>query len=188
MADRLRADARRNHALILAVAEDEVARRGAEASLEQIARTAGVGSATVRRHFPTRHALLEAVSGKRIAALCARAADLAAHDDSRAALMEWLSEVVTYCVTARGLAVALAYRESDPLGDNTCAATLAQAGTPLLERAVADGGVAGGVSVLDLIALAVGVTLATEHGPDPLPRAHRLFEIAMAGVGGPAPV
>ena len=57
-----RADARRNYARILAVAEAEVAEHGANASLEQIARVAGVGSATVRRHFPTRRALLDAVA------------------------------------------------------------------------------------------------------------------------------
>lgn len=73
-----RADARRNYARILEVAEAEVAAHGANASLEQIARTAGVGSATVRRHFPTRHALLEAVSRERIALLAARAQELAA--------------------------------------------------------------------------------------------------------------
>ncbi len=48
-----RSDARRNYQRILAVAEAEVAAHGADASQEQIARTAGVGSATVRRHFPT---------------------------------------------------------------------------------------------------------------------------------------
>ncbi|MFE3383193.1 TetR/AcrR family transcriptional regulator, partial [Streptomyces anulatus] len=48
-----RSDARRNYSRILAVAEAEVARHGAAASLEQVARTAGVGSATVRRHCPT---------------------------------------------------------------------------------------------------------------------------------------
>ncbi|MBK3582736.1 helix-turn-helix transcriptional regulator, partial [Streptomyces sp. MBT57] len=71
-----RSDARRNYSRILAVAEAEVARHGAAASLEQVARTAGVGSATVRRHFPTRQALLEAVFQERIQALCERADQL----------------------------------------------------------------------------------------------------------------
>ena len=109
MPERQRADARRNYARILAVAEEEVAAHGAGASLEQIARTAGVGSATVRRHFPTRRALLEAVSRERIEALCARAHELTGTGDSRDALLEWLSDVVAYCVSARGLAAALAY-------------------------------------------------------------------------------
>lgn len=69
-----RADARRNYLRILAVAEEEVAAHGADASFEQIARTAGVGSATVRRHFPSRLALLETVSRERVEALRAHAA------------------------------------------------------------------------------------------------------------------
>ncbi|EFL01676.1 LOW QUALITY PROTEIN: TetR family transcriptional regulator, partial [Streptomyces sp. SPB78] len=79
-----RADARRNYARILAVAEAEVAERGADASLEHIARTAGVGSATVRRHFPNRRALLEAVFHERIEALRVRAEALTEAEDSRA--------------------------------------------------------------------------------------------------------
>lgn len=102
MPERQRADARRNYTRILAVAEEEVATHGADASLEQIARTAGVGSATVRRHFPTRRALLEAVSQKRIEALCVRAHELTGKGDSRNALLEWLDDVVAYSVSARG--------------------------------------------------------------------------------------
>ena len=111
-----RADARRNHARILAVAEEEVAAHGADASLEHIARRAGVGSATVRRHFPTRSRPLEAVSRTRIDALCRPADELAHGEDAREALLAWLTDVVGYCVTARGLAVALAYdpAEGDP--------------------------------------------------------------------------
>jgi AcrR family transcriptional regulator len=175
-----RADARRNYARILAVAQEEVAAHGADASLEQIARTAGVGSATVRRHFPTRRALLEAVSAHRIEALCARARDLAAAEDGRAALLTWMGEVVAYCVDARGLAAALSY--DGDIHDNGCATALEKAGRPLLR----DGAVADGVTVADLIALAVGITLATEHHRDPAGRAQRLFRLAVAGLGPPA--
>ncbi|MFC6094643.1 TetR family transcriptional regulator [Saccharothrix sp. BKS2] len=184
MPDRQRADARRNYARILAVAEAEVAAHGAGASLEQIARTAEVGSATVRRHFPTRRALLEAVSRERIEALAARAHDLTGRDDSRDALLEWLGEVVAYCVSARGLAAALAYDgvEPDPVHENSCSAALEEAAGPLLRRAARDGAVATGVTVSDLITLAVGIVLATEHHPDPAARADRLFRLAVAGL------
>ncbi|WP_236791073.1 TetR/AcrR family transcriptional regulator [Amycolatopsis sp. GM8] len=184
MPEHHRADARRNYALILAVAEEEVAVHGAGASLEQIARTAGVGSATVRRHFPTRRALLEAVSRKRIDALCGRARELDGQGDSRSALLEWLGEVVTYCVSARGLAPALAYDGTgpDPARENQCSAALEEAGSPLLRRAAQDGAVAKGVTVADLIALIVGIALTTEHYPDPAAQADRLFRLAMAGV------
>ncbi|MEV0219088.1 helix-turn-helix domain-containing protein [Streptomyces sp. NPDC050704] len=184
MPDRQRADARRNYTRILAVAEEEVAAQGAAASLEQIARTAEVGSATVRRHFPTRRALLEAVSRKRIEALCARAHDLTGKDDSRDALLEWLGDVVAYCVRARGLAAALAYdgAGSDPVHENACSAALEEAADPLLRRARQDGAVVAGVTVTDLITLVVGIALATEHYPDPAARAERLFRLAVAGL------
>ncbi len=180
MSDGQRADARRNYARILAVAEEEVAAHGAGASLEQIARTANVGSATVRRHFPTRRALLEAVSAHRIEALCARAAELTGKGDSRASLIEWLDEVVAYCVSARGLAAALAY--DGPVHENSCSSALENAGEPLLRRAAGDCVVAPEVTVGDLIAVIVGIVLATEHHPDPAARADRLFRLTVAGL------
>ncbi len=184
MSEPRRADARRNYARVLAVAEEQVATHGAGASLEQIARVAGVGSATVRRHFPTRRALLEAVSRKRIDALCDRARDLAGATNSRSALLDWLSEVVAYCVGARGLAVALSYDTAagDPVHDNTCGAALEEAGEPLLRRAVRDGAIAPAVSVSELITLIVGIALATENGADPAAHADRLFRLAVEGV------
>lgn len=184
MPDRQRADARRNYTRILAVAEEEVAAQGADASLEQIARIAGVGSATVRRHLPTRRALLEAVSQKRIEALCVRAHDLTGKGDSRNALLEWLHGVVAYCVSARGLAAALAYdgAGADPVHENTCSAALEEAAEPLLRRAAQDGAVATDVTVKDLITLIVGIALATEYYPDPAGQADRQFRLAVAGL------
>ncbi|MGH3374268.1 MAG: TetR/AcrR family transcriptional regulator [Actinoallomurus sp.] len=184
MPDRQRADARRNYTRILAVAEEEVAAHGADASLEQIARTTGVGSATVRRHFPTRRALLEAVSAKRIEVLCVRAQALTGTSDSRTALLEWLADVVAYCVSARGLAAVLIYdgADPDPVHQNACSAKLEEAGAPLLRRAVQDGAVATGVTITDLITLIVGIVLATEHHPDPALTADRLFGLAVAGL------
>ncbi|SES39921.1 TetR/AcrR family transcriptional regulator [Actinokineospora terrae] len=183
MPERQRADARRNYAQILAVAEAEVAVHGANASLEQIARTAAVGSATVRRHFPTRRALLEAVSRKRIEALSVRARELTGRGDSRDALLDWLSDVVAYSVSARGLAAALTY--DAPVHENSCSAAMEQAGEPLLRRAIQDGAVAAEVTVADLITLVVGIVLATEHHPDHATRADRLFRLAVAGLSPP---
>ncbi|SEQ92926.1 transcriptional regulator, TetR family [Lentzea xinjiangensis] len=181
MADQQRADARRNHERILAVAEREVAAHGAGASLEQIARVAGVGSATVRRHFPTRQALLEAVSSQRIEALCERARELTGTGDSRDALLTWLTDVVAYCVSARGLATALAY-EADPTHGNSCAAAIEEAARPLLRRAIDDGAVSGEVTVAELVAVIVGIAMATEHHRDPAGAADRLFALTVAGI------
>jgi AcrR family transcriptional regulator len=180
MPDQQRADARRNYARVLAAAEGEVATHGAGASLEQIARVAGVGSATVRRHFPTRRALLEAVSHQRVATLCARADELTRADDSRSALLDWLGDVVAYCVTARGLAEALAY--DGDVHKNSCSAALEEAADPLLRRAAQDDAVSDEITVEDLITFSVGIALATEHYPDPPAQADRLLHLAIAGL------
>ncbi|WNI26682.1 TetR family transcriptional regulator [Streptomyces sp. ITFR-16] len=179
-----RSDARRNYAHILAVAEAEVAARGAQASLEQIARTAGVGSATVRRHFPTRKALLEAVFRQRVHALCERARTLCGEQDSRAALLEWLRELLAYSLAARGLADVLAYQPlQDEAAQDSCAADLGAAGDALLRRAIADRGVRADITIDDLLTLIIGIALATEKYSDPAARADRAFRIAVAGIG-----
>ena len=179
-----RADARRNHARLLAVAEEEIAAHGADASLEQIARVAGVGSATVRRHFPHRRALLDAVFRGRIETLCSRARDLADADDARAALVEWLRALTEYAASTRGLAVALT-RDLEALPDagheNACATVLSEAGEPLVRRAAETGAVAPGATAADLVTLITGIALATEHHPDPVAEADRLLGLTMAG-------
>ncbi|WP_329109190.1 TetR/AcrR family transcriptional regulator [Micromonospora sp. NBC_01699] len=180
-----RADARRNYARLLAVAEEEIAAYGADASLEQIARIAGVGSATVRRHFPSRHALLEAVFAARIEILCAHARDLTGAADTRAALLEWLSAVTSSAASIRGLAMALTRDQTadpDEPHEHCATAQLTEAGEPLVRRAVQAGAVASGVTLTDLLTLITGIALATEHHPDPATEANRLFDLAVTGV------
>ncbi|OPF72820.1 TetR family transcriptional regulator [Streptomyces antioxidans] len=181
-----RADARRNYARILAVAEEEVATHGADASLEQIARTAGVGSATVRRHFPTRHALLEAVFRERIQALATRAHELSEADDIRAALLDWLGALTVYSATVQGLATALLRAgELDPDHANPCVTPLAEAGEPLLRRAEQAGAVPPGVTPVDLVTLIAGIALAAQHHPDPATEATRLLHLTVTGISPP---
>ncbi|MGW1429253.1 TetR/AcrR family transcriptional regulator [Streptomyces sp. NPDC002431] len=182
-----RADARRNYLRLLAVAEEEIASHGAEASFERIARTAGVGSATVRRHFPSRRALLEAVSRERVEALRTHAQELTSRPgfEPRAALLEWLGEVVAYCVRAHGLAVLLSYEGSPQ--DNSCSATLQEAADLLLDHAVRDGAVDPGVTAADLIALAAGLAMATEHHPDSTASAQRLLRLTTLGLSPETP-
>ncbi|MDL9948160.1 TetR/AcrR family transcriptional regulator [Gordonia sp. ABSL11-1] len=179
-----RSDARRNYTHILAVAEAEVASQGAQASLEQIARAAGVGSATVRRHFPTRKALLDAVFKQRVDALCDRAHTLCTERDSRSALVEWLHELLSYSVAARGLADVLSYQ---PLQDGTtqdsCAAAIGAAGAVLLGRAIDDQAVRADITIEDLLIAVVGIALATENYTDPATQADRAFQLTVAGIG-----
>lgn len=181
----LRADAQRNYARLLTVAVAEIAAHGADASLEQIARAAGVGSATARRHFPSRRALLEAVFRERVETLCALARELTGRADTRAALLEWLSAVTTSASTIRGLAVALnrdLAADADAAQGSCASAQLTDAGDPLVRRAVQDGAVAPGVTITDLLTLVTGIALATEHHPNPAAEADRLLGLTVAGV------
>jgi AcrR family transcriptional regulator len=180
-----RADARRNYALLLAVASEAVATHGADASLEQIARTAGVGSGTVRRHFPTRHALLAAVFHDRIEALCDRARELAAHVPAREALLEWLALFVAEAATIGGLATALNRDRTGGApgspGEVYCATDqLVGAGEPLVRRA-ADA-LTPGATITDLLALCTGIALATEGHANPAAEAERLLALTIAGI------
>ncbi|MEV6459869.1 TetR/AcrR family transcriptional regulator [Streptomyces albidoflavus] len=186
-----RSDAERNYRRILTVAEAEIAELGAAASIERVARTAGLGSATVRRHFPTRQALLEAVFAERAQALQARAAELTGESDSRAALLSWLRDFTDYAVSARGFADVLAYEPpAGADGDDgdteaapaSCGTTLEAALAPLLARAQREGAARPEASCHDLVTAVAGIALATEHHRDPAAQAARLLELFVAGL------
>ena len=178
-----RADAKRNYAHILGVAQEEVAAHGADASLERIARVAGVGSATVRRHFPGRRALLEAVFREQTETLCLHARDLMGRSDPRAALLDWLDALAAYIASARGLAVTLLPDGMvDQDGGSSCSTELSAAAQPLVQRAAQAGAVASGVTATDLITLIVGIVLATENCSDPAGETTRLLVLALNGI------
>jgi AcrR family transcriptional regulator len=178
----MRADARRNRDAIVAVAGTVVAEQGAAASLEEIARRAGVGSATLHRHFPDRHALLEAVFADRVAVLCGTAADMLAAPEPGAALVTWLRAVVAHATANRGLgAVLVAHGE---LGSR-CHAEITAAGQALLARARRAGAVHPAAVIEDLLALANAISLAGQDDPD---RADRLVTLLVDGVTGQAGV
>ena len=89
-----RSHARRNHELLVAAAREVFAERGVEASLEEIARRAGVGTGTLYRHFATRDALVEAVFERRIGELIAVAEIAAAEPDGWRALVGYLEQTL----------------------------------------------------------------------------------------------
>src|SRR6266567_3379071 len=104
----MRADARRNYERLLKGALEAFGEQGADtASLEEIARRAGVGIGTLYRHFPTRQALLEAVYRDQVDALGIRAAELMRTDPPGTALAQWLEALVTFGRTKRRLTSAL---------------------------------------------------------------------------------
>lgn len=99
----LRADARRNRDRILNTAVHHFAAHGIGASLEEIARDAGVGDGTLYRHFPSREALLASALRDRQEELIARAAEAREIKDSAAALDAWMAALQDYLRTFNGL-------------------------------------------------------------------------------------
>ena len=174
----MRADARRNYDRILAVATETVARDGAEVSLEEIARRAGVGSATLHRHFASRTALLQVVFHDRVEALAARAGALAGDPDPAAALITWLRELGAYASTTRGLPVSLLQSALD----NDCHAMLADAGRELLTRAQGATDIRPDITIEDLIALVTAIALAGERTAGTGGESDRLLVLALHGI------
>ncbi|MCK2218759.1 TetR/AcrR family transcriptional regulator [Actinomadura sp. ATCC 31491] len=183
----MRADARRNHDRLLAAAAEAVAEQGAEASLEEIARRAGVGSATLHRHFPSRQRLLEALFRGKVEALCAAAGELAARLAPGPALDAWLRAVAAHAVSNRGLAAALLRggQDGDPTLGATCHTMITETGADLLARARRAGAVRPEVGVTDLLKLVNAIALAAEGEPDGAAQAERLLTLALDGVRPP---
>ncbi|MGW1993870.1 TetR/AcrR family transcriptional regulator [Embleya sp. NPDC001921] len=177
----MRADARRNVEKLVAAAGALIAEYGADASLEEVARRAGVGSATLHRHFPSRQALLEAVFKDRVEALCAKADDVLAEPDPGRALSTWLHAVGAHAVANRGLGASL-MRDGDPGLGETCHDMITKAGDALLVRAQAAGAVRPDITITRLLKLVGAIALATEQDVDGPVEADLLLSIAIDGV------
>src|ERR1043166_296671 len=103
----MRADARRNYERLLEQARIAFADFGVDASLDEIARRAGVASGTLYRHFPTRLDLIEAVLSDQIAQLVDLRRRLLTAEDEFDALSTWLRAVLRHGLTYRGLSAAV---------------------------------------------------------------------------------
>ena len=130
-----RADARRNYERLIAAAREAFTEDDRSASLEDIARRAGVGIGTLYRHFPRRQDLLEAVYVEEVDALCRSAVDLAGEPPWEA-LVAWLHRFVDYMATKQALAEELlVYTDRDADVFKTCRSNMYAGGEPLLVRA-----------------------------------------------------
>lgn len=170
-----RKDAARNYDALLTAAREAFSEHGAEASLEDIARRAGVGIGTLYRNFPTRRDLFESVYADEVNALC-RAAVEAADQDPWEALTGWLNRFTGYMVTKRAIREALD-DESDIF--MACRESMYAAGGPLLERAQKAGVARTDMDFGDLLRMVAGIT-ATAFDDDA--QRDRVLAIALDGV------
>ncbi|MEU8803571.1 helix-turn-helix domain-containing protein [Spirillospora sp. NPDC048819] len=172
----VRADVRRNRARLLAAAREMFQRDGAGASLEGVARLAGVGIGTLYRHFPTRQDLLEALLCDAYDRLAAHARELMASPAPGDALADWLHAFITQVTTFRGMAAAAVTSLRD---ERPASRAMREAGEALFARAQEAGDVPPQTAFIDALRLAGAIATVTEHDPD---AAGRLLSLAAAGV------
>ncbi|MGW4805159.1 TetR/AcrR family transcriptional regulator [Kitasatospora sp. NPDC004272] len=166
----LRKDAARNWERIVAVARDLVD-QGTALQLNDVARRAGVGVATVYRHFATPEALLETVAAPCLEALAAHGRQARTEADPRRALEDFLARIVEAQVTDAALA-PVAASSSDALPRTTeLKSSLTSTGTALLDRAREAGAVRCDLAATDLVPLMCGIAHAVNvHGGTPADR------------------
>ncbi len=178
----MRADAEKNRSQILTVARDVVAEHGVDASMRDIARRAGVGLATLLRHFPTREALFEALLCTRLDALTRRATELELTTSADEALLSWFRELVEFTQSSRGVVAMMAAAHTNP--DSalyaSCAAVHA-AGARLLLRAQAEGTARPDMNGDDLFALITALGWAVDQ-PSFAPRADHLVHLVASAI------
>ncbi len=178
-----RADARANRVRILDVADDVFGEGGESASTEEVARLAGVGIATVFRHFPTKAALLEAVLARRFDRLREQAEALFDAADPGQAFLGFFRHLVADAPAKIGIAEALLEAGGDGGGEAAQGSTeLRRAFGALLQRAQQAGVIRDDAALPEVYALLVGVSRAAAHEyPDEQVRA-RMLTIVFDGL------
>jgi AcrR family transcriptional regulator len=177
-----RADAERNRVRLLETAKAVFAEKGSAASLDEIARIAGVGAGTLYRHFPTRDALVAAVYRNETEQLVAAASRLTERHPPVTALREWLLLFVDYIATKHGMHEVLnsiVGGTSDLYAAST--AQVKHAIATLVDRAVASGDIRLDLDPLDLLRALAGVA-NIGLGPDGERAAKHMVDILIAGV------
>jgi AcrR family transcriptional regulator len=185
-----RADARRNYDAVLAAATEAFAAHGVDASLEEVARQAGVGIGTLYRHFPTRDALVEAVYRREVERLCDGVDELLAERPPAEALATWMQRFVAYVATKRGMATALkAAAGADSELFAYAHRRIRTAIETLLSAAAESGEIREDIDSTDLLRAMSGICLANDQ-PGWEEQSARLVSLLMDGLrygAGPAP-
>ena len=178
----LRADATRNRDQLLKAASRVFASAGTEPSMRAIAREAGVGIATLYRHFPTRESLVEAVYRDQVAGLTAGARELLAQLPPSAALRRWMDLFGDWIATKNGmLDTLLAMIESGEIAHAQTQTELLAAIDDILNAGRATGQLRVDVTAEDIAASLIGI-FTVAHLPEHDARASRLLNILMAGL------
>ena len=181
-ARKVRADAQRNRERILEIAKQAFTRHGAAASLDDIARQAGVGPGTLYRHFPTRDALIEAVYRSEVEKLAAAAQRFADTMPPLGALRAWMLLFIDHVSEKKLIVPAM---ETVPGGSmrliEGSRSLIHTAFVSSVKRAVASGDLRASTDPDDFVRALVGVFHTTTATPGWEESACRIVDILIAG-------
>jgi AcrR family transcriptional regulator len=177
----VRADARRNYERLVEQARVAFAEFGVDASLDEIARRAGVASGTLYRHFPTRLDLIETVLAGQIAELVDLGRGLLSAEDEFDALATWLRATLTHALTYRGLSAAVMNSALDRETSlvSTWHAELFGVGGALLTRARQSGVIDADADDADVLKMVGAIAWAAQ---DSSTQADRLLTLLITGL------
>jgi AcrR family transcriptional regulator len=180
----MRADARRSYERLLAAAAEVFAEQGTGAALDDIAKRAGIGNATLYRHFPARQELVQALLADRYDELRATAERLLYDPDPRTALNDWLRSLIAHLTAYRGLAASVMDIVRDPETElsASCQAMRAAA-AKLLARAQDAAVIRSDLTITELLCLTNGIAVATERQPEDTPRLLSLLTEGLQCIG-----
>ncbi|MDI6912041.1 TetR/AcrR family transcriptional regulator [Nocardioides sp.] len=162
----MRADARRNYDRIVEVAREVFREQGYDASLDEIAKRAGVGPGTLYRHFPKRENLLDAVMQSWVDRVNEAVAKALTHEGSdRELLLGWFEEYVRLISVHRGAPAKITSAMGDPDSPiMTKCQVLARANDRVIEHLREDGAIRDGVETLQVCRLVGGVATVADQG------------------------
>ncbi|HLZ82051.1 MAG TPA: TetR/AcrR family transcriptional regulator [Caulobacteraceae bacterium] len=180
-----RADAQRNRERLVDAAKAAFAESGAEVSLEEIARRAGVGIGTLYRHFPTREAVVAAVYQREVQQIADAAKRLLASEAPGEALHEWMRLFVDYIATKKVIVSAFGSIPAGAKGLYPSSGLKLIDGVALLvERARAAGDIRADADPNDILRALIGFTYGAA-GAGWEASALRLIDILMDGLRTP---
>ena len=178
----MRADAQKNYSHLLAVAHNVVAEHGVDASMRDIARRAGVGLATLLRHFPTREALFDALLCTNLDELTRKAGELETSNSPDEALVSWFREWIAFAQSYRGVVALMAAAHTNP--DSALYASCAavhSASARLLLRAQATGTARADMNGDDMFGLMAALGWLVDL-PSFAPRADHLVHLITSAI------
>jgi AcrR family transcriptional regulator len=176
-----RADAQRNRDRVLEVAREAFTRLGANASLDEVAKQAGVGAGTLYRHFPTRDELLKAVYRSEVKKLASAEQKFAETMPPIEALRAWMLLFVDYIATKKIIAPALNNLVGGPSKVFEASHDqIWEAIRALVKRAIKSGDIRKDLAPIDLLRALIGVANVASS-LDWQQSARRLVDILITG-------